>query len=152
MESLLILYDKRDSCPFLKVKIFHIEINIPNNIFYSTFAGEKLRIVRSNLHFLIFSQRISEMISRKPYQEWNIWKVYWFLQKNINKNQENFSKFFYETHHLMTQKPCNHLYQLKLRIWFFLLQQGGGGRSTSTHTYNQSHHNRILNTKKVSMC
>lgn len=79
-------------------------------------------------------------------------KSEFILAKKHKQKSRKLSEIFYETHHLMKQKPCNHLYQLKLRIWFFLLQQGGGGSSSSTHTYNQSHHNHILNIEKVSMC
>ena len=77
MESLLILYDKRYSCPFLKVKMFHIKINIPNNIFYSTYAGEKP--ISFNSTFLDFLPRVREMIPRKLCQGWNVWKEYSFL-------------------------------------------------------------------------
>ena len=41
------LYDKRDSFPFFILRRPHTDSNIPNNIFYSAFVGETLRIARS---------------------------------------------------------------------------------------------------------
>ena len=46
------LNDERDSLPFFSMRMLHIDSNIPNNIFYSVFAGETLRIDCSTIFFL----------------------------------------------------------------------------------------------------
>ena len=58
------LFDKKDSFPFFIVRRPYTNSNIPNNIFYSLFVAEALRIARSALYFSNFLPKFLELVSR----------------------------------------------------------------------------------------
>ena len=86
------LFDKRDSFPFFIVRRPYTDSNIPNNIIYSAFVAETLRIARSALHFSNFLPRFLELVSRILRQDNKVRKCYSSLKK-LNKYEEGFSKF-----------------------------------------------------------
>ena len=58
------LFDKKDSFPFFIVRRPYTNSNIPNNIIYSEFVDEALRIARSALYFSNFLPEFLELVSR----------------------------------------------------------------------------------------
>ena len=58
------LFDKKDSFPFFIVRRPYTNSNIPNNIIYSLFVAEALRIARSALYFSNFLPKFLELVSR----------------------------------------------------------------------------------------
>ena len=58
------LFDKKDSFPFFIVRRPYTNSNIPNNIIYSEFVDEALRIARSALYFSNFLPKFLELVSR----------------------------------------------------------------------------------------
>ena len=75
------LNDERDSLPFFNMRMLHIDSNIPNNIFYSVFAGETLRIDCSTIFFSDFLGKDQELVSRILRQDVQVQKSHSFSKK-----------------------------------------------------------------------
>ena len=59
------LYSKKNSFPFFILRMLHIDSNIPNNIFYSSFVPETLKIAPSIVHFSDSLPNVRGLASRK---------------------------------------------------------------------------------------
>ena len=68
----------------------HIYSNIPNNIFYSVFTGETLRIDCSTIFFSDFLCKDQELVSKILRQGRQVQKSHSFSKKTLNKHQEDF--------------------------------------------------------------
>ena len=87
------LYDKREDFPFSIVKLPQKDSNIPTNIFYSSLAGEFLRIARSTLHFVDFVPKGKALIDRMVRQGAQIERVGKIVRKMIASHGHIFANF-----------------------------------------------------------
>ena len=106
----------------------HIDSNIPN-IFHSAFVSETLRIARSTQHFFDFLQKVRELISRILRQGGKVKKMSFIIKKNINKDQEDFSKFGNYPNYLIRQiliLITSYLFiSVSTKLFYFFLRQIG---------------------------
>ena len=87
------LYDKRDGFPFSIVKLPQKSSNIPTNIFYSSLAGEFLRIARSTLHFVDFVPKAKALIGRMVRQGAKPERVEKIIRKMLASHGDIFINF-----------------------------------------------------------
>ena len=87
------LYDKRDAFPFSIVRMPYLDSNIPENIFYSSFVGEFLRIARSTLLFDDLRETSTVFIQRMRAQGATDEKLDRSLRKIITRHFSVFSRF-----------------------------------------------------------
>jgi hypothetical protein len=86
------LYDKRDDFPFFIVRMPHKDSNICQNIFYSSFVGEFLRIGRSTLLLQDFLPKAKELLGRMRKQGAEQNRTTRSLRKIILRHPEAFSQ------------------------------------------------------------
>jgi hypothetical protein len=87
------LYDKRDAFPFSIVRMPYLCSNIPKNIFYSSLAGEFLRIARATLRFSDFKAKAVTLVQRMLNQGGRKEFVKKCLLKTVRRHANNFAKF-----------------------------------------------------------
>ena len=97
------LFDKRDAFPFSIVRMPHIDSNIPESIFYSSFVGEFLRIARSTLLFEDLKDKAKVFIARMRSQGANDVKLDRSLRRIIKRHDSDFSRFQRTTNVLIVQ-------------------------------------------------
>ena len=97
------LFDKRDAFPFSIVRMPHIDSNIPESIFYSSFVGEFLRIARSTLRFEDLKDKAKVFIARMRSQGANDVKLDRSLRRIIKRHDSDFSRFQRTTNVLIVQ-------------------------------------------------
>ena len=87
------LFDKRDAFPFFIVRMPHLSSNIPNNIFYSSFFSEFLRIARCTLELVDFLPRATELLQRMISQGGAEKTLHKQIHKAFLRYSETFRKF-----------------------------------------------------------
>ena len=87
------LFDKRDAFPFSIVRMPHIDSNMPESIFYSSFVGEFLRIARSTLLFKDLKEKSHIFIQRMRAQGATVSKLDLCLRRVITRHNSEFSRF-----------------------------------------------------------
>ena len=87
------LFDKRDAFPFSIVRMPHIDSNMPESIFYSSFVGEFLRIARSTLLFEDLREKSHIFIQRMRAQGATVGKLDLSLRRVITRHNSEFSRF-----------------------------------------------------------
>ena len=126
VSSLNLDINKVDGKFFFVVRIPHIDINISNNIFYSAFLGETLRLACSTLYFSDFFPKIRKLLLRTLRQGGKVGKCYSSLKRVITKHQEDFSKFNKNSNHIIRKILSKiwwwfyvYLFQLALKFCLF---------------------------------
>ena len=87
------LFDKRDAFPFSIVRMPYLDSNIPESIFYSSLVGEFLRIARSTLLKLDFTNDARKLVQRMQKQGANKIKIRQNLYKIISRHLSDFTRF-----------------------------------------------------------
>ena len=87
------LFDKRDAFPFSIVRMPYLDSNIPESIFYSSLVGEFLRIARSTLLKLDFTNDARKLVQRMQKQGADKIKIRQNLYKIISRHLSDFTRF-----------------------------------------------------------
>ena len=87
------LIDKRDSFPFSIVRMPHIEINIPQSIFYSAIKGQFLRTARSTICLRDFVPKAKKLLGRMKQQGSKPGTTGTSIRKIILAHLESFQHF-----------------------------------------------------------
>ena len=84
------MFDKRNAFPFSIVRMPHLDSNIPETIFYSSFISEFLRIARSTLRFDHLKETSTAFIQRMRATDDNLERS---LHRIISHRNSEFSRF-----------------------------------------------------------
>ena len=89
--------------PFSIVRIPHLDSDIPETIFYSSFIGEYFRIARSTLRLDLLKETLTVFIQRMRAQGVTDDKLERSLRRIISRHNSEFSRFKFPLDTLLAQ-------------------------------------------------